>query len=118
MEEGGGVSPGRWAYHACESDTKHHESPHEEKHQPATFNLRIRLCCVVLETNRVVHADEEDQGSKCIPRDFHDDVSDHESFPGVGLCWPFSRFVQISLRDEVWHRLVAHEDLDNEEHEE
>lgn len=74
----------------------------------------MRGHCVAIHADGIIHTYENDYCSEGVPRDFDKDVSDHERFPGIGLCWSLSGFIEIALDDEIRHRLVCHEDLDDQ----
>ena len=71
----------------------------------------------MVEADRVVEADEDDDGHEGVPGQFDYDVGEHERLPAVGLARTFSDFVEGSLRDKVRHYLLHQLAEDGEQHE-
>ena len=61
---------------------------------------------VDVQTDRVVPAEEEEDGAKGRPGQFHQDVAEHECLPGICLGRTFANLVQRSLSDKVRHHLL------------
>jgi len=73
--------------------------------------------CVVLKTDWVVEADEDDDSHESVPGEFDGNVGDHESLPGVGSTGALANLIQRALSDEVRHDLLNELTEDSKEQE-
>lgn len=66
-----------------ESRRKEQERPNEKEHEESSY-MNV-ISCVLVESNRVVPGEEDEDGHKTVPGDFDHDVGQHEDFPTVRL---------------------------------
>lgn len=59
------------------------ECPDQEEHEyPSSVYV---VPCVLVKSNGVVPGEEDEYSHKTVPREFDDDVGDHEDLPAIGL---------------------------------
>lgn len=67
------------------------ECPDQEEHE---YSSSVNVVSgVLVESNGVVPAEEDEHGHQTVPRQFDDDVGNHEDLPAVGLCRSLSHFI-------------------------
>jgi hypothetical protein len=71
------------------------ESPHQEEHrEPSDVNV---VAGVLVESDRVVPGEEDEDRHETVPRNFDENVGQHEYFPTVRLGRTLSNLIEISL---------------------
>lgn len=102
MREGGG-------------EQQEHPSEQEEFESPDVNS--VCRCGIVIESDWIIEAEEDDDRHECVPGQFHQNVCCHKCLPAVSLRWPLSDFIERTLRNEVRHDLLRKLTKDGEEHE-
>ena len=103
--------------HVGEGTGEEQELEDEEEHQPAALVHGVGGFRVAVQADGVVPADEDEEGGERVPREFDDDVGEHEGSPGVSLRGAFADLVEGALGDEVGHDLLGELAEDSHEHE-
>lgn len=103
--------------HIGESRLEKHESPDEQKHQSPSLRHGVSRLGVFIHAHEIVEGEEDNECDNGVPRQFNQDVDEHEGTPGIGAGGAFAGFVLLTLENEVRHCLVDEEGEDNEEHE-
>lgn len=104
-------------HHVRKSGGEEQEHPGEQEEFETPDVNSVRWCGIVVESNWVIEAEEDDNGHERVPGEFYQDVCCHKCLPAVGLGGPLPDFVERTLRHEMRHYLLRKLTEDGEEHE-